>query len=40
MGDLKFLMKAANDLNRTVCEELKARGYEAAFRIPMVIRPN
>ena len=40
MGDLKFLMKTANDLNRIVCEELKARGYDAAFRIPMVIRPN
>ncbi len=40
MGDLKFLMKSANDLNRTVCEELSVRGYQAAFRIPMVIRPN
>ena len=40
MGDLKFLMKTANDLNKIVCDELKARGYEAAFRIPMVIRPN
>jgi len=40
MGDLKYLMLFANRMNRVVCEELKAHGYEAAFRIPLVIRPN
>lgn len=40
MGDLKFLMMFANRMNRAVCEELKAHGYEAAVKIPLVIRPN
>lgn len=40
MGDLKYLMLFANRMNRVVCEELQAHGYEATFRIPLVIRPS
>ena len=40
MGDLMYLMKCANNLNKTVCEGLKAQGYDAAVKIPLVIRPN
>ena len=39
MGDLKFLMLEANRLNPVVIEAIKARGYEAAFTMPLVIRP-
>ena len=39
MGDLKFLMLTANRLNPVVIEAIKARGYEAAFTMPLVIRP-
>jgi len=40
MGDLKFLMMFANRMNRVICEEIKAHGYEAAMKMPLVIRPN
>ena len=40
MGDVKFLMTFANRMNRVVCEDLKAYGYEAAFRIPLMITPK
>ena len=40
MGDLKFLMVFANRMNQTVCEALKAHGFEAAVKLPLVIRPN
>ena len=40
MGDVKFLMTFANRMNRVICEDLKAYGYEAAFRIPLMITPN
>ncbi len=39
MRDVKFLMTFANRMNRVVCENLKAYGYEAAFRIPLMIAP-
>ena len=39
MGDIKFLMLEANRLNKVVIAELNARGYEAAFTMPLVIRP-
>ncbi|MBR6254007.1 MAG: hypothetical protein IKR22_01105 [Clostridiales bacterium] len=39
MGDLKFLMLTANRLNPVVIEAIKARGYEAAFTMPLMIRP-
>ena len=40
MGDIKFLMVFANRMNQTVCEALKAHGFEAAVKLPLVIRPN
>lgn len=40
MGDLKFMLTFANRMNRVVCEDLKAYGYEAAFRIPLMITPK
>ena len=40
MGDIKFLMLEANRLNRIVVADLNARGYEAAFKMPLVIRPQ
>ena len=39
MGNLKFLMLEANRLNKVVIAELNARGYEAAFTMPLIIRP-
>ena len=39
MGDVKFLMLEANRLNRTVIADLNARGYQAAFKMPLFIRP-
>ena len=39
MGDIKFLMVTANRMNPVVIENLKASGFEAAFKIPLVIRP-
>ena len=40
IGDLKFMLTFANRMNRVVCEDLKAYGYEAAFRIPLMITPK
>ena len=40
MGDIKFLMLEANRLNKVVIAELNARGYETAFTMPLVIRPE
>ena len=40
MGNLKFLMLEANRLNKVVIAELNARGYEAAFTMPLIIRPQ
>ena len=40
MSDLKFLMLEANRLNKVVIAELNARGYEAAFTMPLIIRPQ
>ena len=39
MGDIKFLMLEANRLNKVVVAELNAHGYEAAFKMPLVVRP-
>lgn len=39
MGDIKFLMLEANRLNKVVIAQLNAYGYEAAFKMPLVIRP-
>lgn len=39
MGDLKCLMMAANNLNRVICEELKAHGYTAGMKMPLILHP-
>lgn len=40
MRDVKFLMLEGNRLNKVVIAELNARGYEAAFKMPLMIRPQ
>lgn len=39
MGDLKSLMMAANNLNKVICEELKAHGYTAGMKMPLILHP-
>ena len=40
MGDLKYLLRSANSLNKIVCEALMAQGFEAAMKIPLMFQPN
>ncbi len=39
MGDLKFLMLFANRMNQVIVAELNAHGYQAIFKLPLMIRP-
>ena len=39
IGDLKNQLTAANNLNRIICEELKAHGYTAGMKMPLILHP-
>ena len=37
-GDLKILLKAGTSIGQTIIADLNSRGYEAAFKLPLMIR--
>ena len=39
-GDLKTLLLAGTSIGKTILSDLDARGYEAAFKLPLMIRPK
>ena len=39
MSDVKFLMTSANRISKVIVEEVKGRGYQSIFQLPLIIRP-
>ncbi|MBO4460249.1 MAG: hypothetical protein J5778_06295 [Clostridiales bacterium] len=37
-GDLKILLKAGTSIGQTIIADLNSHGYEAAFKLPLMIR--